>query len=554
MTGALITGMAWTTALGSDLEAVWQSLLAGASGVTTVPSAHPLRNDRAAVVAELPADLDPVERQYELGARTLRAAVADADLDITDPRLRLVVGTSYGSHLDVPPDGLDRWGEALATGLSLARRPLMVSTACSAGSDAVLVGAALLAEGEGEFCVVGGVDVLTPAKRLGHSALGTMSPTALRAFDKRHDGTILGEGAAFLVLERPASAQARAARVRGRLSGAGSANDAAGPTAPDPSGDTVVRAVHTALAAAGRSPDEVGVLNAHGSGTPVNDEVECRAFASLFTRATSPVVFTTKGAFGHSLGATGALEAVAVLLALRDRQVPPVHGLETVMPGFPLPLPTGATALPAAGGVGLSVTIGFGGFTTCLALEAATSTGPPVSSDDLLAEAGPGLVTLASTRFVKATASPPRRRIPSLYADPASWTVLEAVDELWAACPDRVRAAPEATGMVLVSTHGTADTMVEIADAVPSGRVSPLRFAGASASGPISLTSLVHGFRGPTLMITSNPATGRPAALAVTRHWLRTGAADHVVISVHAHDPGRGHEVESVVLGSEAAR
>jgi 3-oxoacyl-[acyl-carrier-protein] synthase II len=82
-------------------------------------------------------------------------------------------------------------------------------------------------------------------------------------------------------------------------------------------------------------------------------------------------VFATKGAFGHTLGATGALEAVAVLLALRDEHVPPVPGLETVVPGFPLPLATGATPRRFTGDVGLSVTIGFGGFTTCLALEAA---------------------------------------------------------------------------------------------------------------------------------------------------------------------------------------
>ncbi|WP_201761343.1 MULTISPECIES: beta-ketoacyl synthase N-terminal-like domain-containing protein [unclassified Nonomuraea] len=372
MTGALVTGMAWSTALGSDLDQVWQALLAGASGVTTVPGHHPLRNDRAAVVADLPMELDPVTRQYELGARTLRAALADAGLDITDPRLRLVAGTSYGSHLDVPPGGLDRWGEALATTLGMARRPLVVSTACSAGSDAILAGAALIAESEEEICVVGGVDVLTPAKRLGHSALGTMSPTALRAFDESHDGTILGEGAAFLVLEHARSAQARGARARGRLSGTGSANDAAGPTAPDPSGGTVMNAVSAALATAGRSTGEVGVLNAHGSGTPVNDEAESRGFARTFAYGAAPVVFATKGAFGHTLGATGALEAVAVLLALRDKRVPPVHGLSTVMPGFPLPLQTGAAPLPFTGDVGLSVTLGFGGFTTCLALEVPT--------------------------------------------------------------------------------------------------------------------------------------------------------------------------------------
>ncbi|MDP9794195.1 3-oxoacyl-[acyl-carrier-protein] synthase II [Catenuloplanes nepalensis] len=363
----LITGMAWNTALGADTDGVWRALLAGQSGVAPVASAYPLRNDRAAALPGLPADLDPVRRQFEAGAKPLRAALAEAGLEPADPRLRLVLGTSYGAHLDVPPDGLDLWGATLASELGLARRPLMVSTACSAGSDAIAVGAALIDAGEEEICVVGGVDVLTPAKRLGHSALGTMSPTALRSFDAAHDGTILGEGAAFLVLEKDLD---RRVRPLGRLIGVGAANDAAGPTAPDPSGDTVVRAVRAALAAAGRNTGDVAVINAHGSGTPVNDDIESLAFTTAFGEAAAPVVFATKGAFGHTLGATGALEAVAVLLALRDGRVPPIAGLETVMPGFPLPLPTGAP-LPITAGLGLSVTIGFGGFTTCLALEAA---------------------------------------------------------------------------------------------------------------------------------------------------------------------------------------
>jgi 3-oxoacyl-[acyl-carrier-protein] synthase II len=368
---ATVTGMAWTTALGSDLDGVWRALLAGHTGVRPVASPHPLRNDAAAVLADPPLGLDPVQRQLLLGSRTLLAAVADAGLEVSDPRLRLVLGTSYGSHLDVPPEGLDRWGTELAGSHAMARPPLVLSTACSAGADAILVGAALVAEGEEEICVVGGADVLTAAKRIGHSMLGTMSPTALRAFDRDHDGTVLGEGAAFLVIESPASARARGARLRGRVSGAGSANDAAGPTAPDPSGETVVAAVHAALAAAGRDTTDVGVVNAHGSGTPVNDDVETRALAALFPDPPGPVVFATKGAFGHSLGATGALEAVAVLLALRDGQAPPVHGLSTVQPGLVLPVPAAGEPLPVAGGIGLSVTLGFGGFTTCLALEAA---------------------------------------------------------------------------------------------------------------------------------------------------------------------------------------
>lgn len=161
---------------------------------------------------------------------------------------------------------------------------------------------------------------------------------------------------------------------------------------------------------------------------------------------------------------------------------------------------------------------------------------------------GAGLVPLATVRTSRAANATPHRRIPSLYADPASWAVLEAVDELWAGCPDEVRAASGTTAMVLVSTHATVDTMAAIARAVPGGRLSPLRFAGASAGGPISLVCLVHGFRGPTLMITTDPVDGCPAARTMARHWLRTGAARHVVVGVHTHDPVGGHQVRCAVV------
>ncbi|WP_249998256.1 hypothetical protein [Actinoplanes sp. M2I2] len=163
---------------------------------------------------------------------------------------------------------------------------------------------------------------------------------------------------------------------------------------------------------------------------------------------------------------------------------------------------------------------------------------------------GDGLVRLAEAALTRPSTTPPSRRIPSLYADPTSWSVLAAVDEAWARCPAGVRAAPEATGMVLVSAHGTTATMTAIARAVPGGRLSPLRFAGASAGGPVSLVCLVHGFRGPTLVITAEPDEGHPAALTVARHWLRTGAAGHVVAGLHQHDP-HGHQVRCVVLGAQ---
>ncbi|MBP2330540.1 hypothetical protein JOF56_010925 [Kibdelosporangium banguiense] len=142
-----------------------------------------------------------------------------------------------------------------------------------------------------------------------------------------------------------------------------------------------------------------------------------------------------------------------------------------------------------------------------------------------------------------------RRRIPSMYVDPVSWLVLEAVDEALADCPDTVRQSPDEVAVMLVSTHATLHTMTEIAKAIPSGRLSPLRFAGASPGGAASLTCLVHKFRGPSLMMTTTPDEGWPAALTMARFWLRTGAATSVVLSAHTASD-HGHRVRTVVLGA----
>ncbi|WP_305787940.1 beta-ketoacyl-[acyl-carrier-protein] synthase family protein [Symbioplanes lichenis] len=366
----LVTGMAWDTALGDGLEQVWHRLLAGETGIRVVPTDVPLRNERAAVPPDRagPAG-DPAGHQLALTRATMLRALAGAGIAAGDPRLRAVLGTSYGSHLDVPESDLYRWATALARTLGLRHPPVSVATACSAGSDSVLVGAELIAAGAAEVCVCGATDVLTRAKRLGHSSLRTMSPTFLRAFDAGHDGTLLGEGSGFLVLEAERSAARRGARPYGRIAGTGSANDATGSAAPDVTGRSIVLAVRRALADAGRTVADVTTINAHGSGTPVNDAAEARGYQELFAGVTRPpTLFATKGALGHTLGATGAIEVITLLLALRDGRVPPVLGLRTPMADFPLPLAR-AEAGRIGGTTGISVTAAFGGFTTCLVVE-----------------------------------------------------------------------------------------------------------------------------------------------------------------------------------------
>ena len=141
--------------------------------------------------------------------------------------------------------------------------------------------------------------------------------------------------------------------------------------AADMTGLSAGYAIRRSLADAGLPAEAIGLVNAHGSGTVMNDTTEHHAFSQVFPGPERPLVFATKGNFGHSLGATGAIEAIALILALRTGQVPPIAGLEEPLPDFTLPLPIG-NPVSCTARVGLSLTLGFGGFDTSLVFEAAS--------------------------------------------------------------------------------------------------------------------------------------------------------------------------------------
>ncbi|HEY3464435.1 MAG TPA: beta-ketoacyl-[acyl-carrier-protein] synthase family protein [Amycolatopsis sp.] len=365
-----VTGAAWRTSLGADRDEVWADLLAGRSGHRVVPGATVLRSFVAGLLPDGPAEGGPRERHVELATLTAEAALRDAGLRAEDADPVLVLGTSLGPHIDDPdPGSLHDWTAEAAKRLGLTRAPVSLSTACSSGSDAIAVAAELLEAGYADVVVAGGVDLLTEGKRLGHSLLGTLSPTLHRAFDTERSGMLPGDGAAYVVLEREESARRRGARPLGYLRGWGSTNDAAGMTAPKSDGEAAARAVRRSVEVAGLGLADVAVVNAHGTATVLNDEAEATCLSGLFgDLERPPVVFATKGALGHSLGATGVVEAITLLLALRDRTVPPVLGLTRPMPELRLPV---ARDAPHAveGDFGISLTLGFGGFNTCLLFE-----------------------------------------------------------------------------------------------------------------------------------------------------------------------------------------
>jgi 3-oxoacyl-[acyl-carrier-protein] synthase II len=251
-------------------------------------------------------------------------------------------------------------------------------SACAGGAHAIGEAAELIRTGHADAVVTGGSEAgLVPLARAAFSALDALSESGIsRPFDVRRDGFVMGEGAAVLVLEEAEKARERGANVLAYVRGYGATSDAYHLTAPDKEGAGAAEAMRVALADAELTTDDVVYINAHGTSTPLNDRAETLAIKTVFGEepAKDIPVSSTKSAIGHLLGAAGAVEAVATILALRDRIAPPTLGHEQPDEGLDLDyVPGKARPLDIDGkpAVGLSNAFGFGGHNAVLCLEAA---------------------------------------------------------------------------------------------------------------------------------------------------------------------------------------
>jgi len=330
------------------------------------------------------------------GDEALAEAGWDGELPYDPHRVGSVIGTGIGgigtiedNHTVLRESGADAvsplavplmMGNAGAAALSLRhglRGPVFgVMSACAAGAHAIGTALRMIQHGDADAVVTGGSEAaLTPLTRAAFASMSALSPTGTsRPFDARRDGFVLAEGAAVLVLEDADQARERGATILARVRGYGATGDAHHLTAPDAEGLGGARAIELALGDAGVTPRDVAYVNAHGTSTPLNDRAETAALKlALGDEAAGVPVSSTKSAIGHSLGAAGAVEAVATILALRDRIAPPTIGWEEAeegldldyVPGSARPLPEGRPP------IGLSNSFGFGGHNATLVVEAA---------------------------------------------------------------------------------------------------------------------------------------------------------------------------------------
>ncbi len=383
MTRAVVTGLGAVTPVGTGIPAFLEALRTGRRGLVSRPRwmEGDWRSQVAADVVpfpEEPAGLDPAAR---LAVVAGMQAIADAGLGLEgDARWRagLTLGTCLGGLASLErfvageedPELLLRYPpaaitQAVAETLGLYGESRTLTTACAAGTDAIGEALGFIRDGRCDVVVAGGTDPLCLLPSAGFNALEALDPEGCRPFDRQRDGASLGEGAAVLVLEAEAHARARGARVYAEVLGYGAVNDAYHTVAPDPTGDGAWRAMTAALADAGLPATALVYVNAHGTGTRANDEMEVDALRRLLGRHRIPVS-STKSQVGHGLGASGSIEAVACCLAIATGVLPPTCGLgDPIVPDMDFATPPGRTLPP---GPVLSNSFAFAGHMASLVL------------------------------------------------------------------------------------------------------------------------------------------------------------------------------------------
>ncbi len=403
MKRVVITGMGTLSPVGNTTADFWKAVKAGTSGVGPIT-----RFDTTDFVTKYAAeikDFDPKERIDKREARKMdrfsqysvyaareafeQAGLLDKEDAYDSERVGVVLGVGIGGFETieesigilnakgpsrVPPMTIPKMisniGPAhIAINLRAFGPVYTINTACASATDAIGNAMRHIREGLADIMVAGGAEApITPLGISGFNVIQALSsrytdnPTkASRPFDKDRDGFVMGEGAGLLVLESLDHALARGANIIAEVGGNGFTNDANHLTAPHPEGTGAAKAMTLALRDAGLKPEEIDYINAHGTSTPINDPTETKAIRLAFgDHADTVAVSSTKSVTGHCLGAAGAIEAIASIMAIRDNFIPPTMNLDEPGEGCDLDYVPN-TGRSATVNAVMSNSLGFGG-------------------------------------------------------------------------------------------------------------------------------------------------------------------------------------------------
>ncbi len=396
----VVTGIGCLTPVGNDLKTTWENIKAGRSGIAPVThfDASQLETRFAGEVKGFDPlahfdrkDARRLERFMQFAVVAAREAVKDSGLEINAQNcenIGVVCGSGIGgvaglienthtidnkgpkrvSPIFIPMSLIDSAAGMIAIDQQIKGPNLAIVTACATGANAIGEAAEMVRRGDIDAAVVGGVEAaLFPLTFAGFNVMGALSTrnddpaTACRPFDSTRDGFVMSEGSAMLVLENEEHAQARGARIYGVIAGYGTSADAVHFAAPDADGAGLVRSMKWALRRAGLNPSDVNYVNAHGTGTKLNDPTETGAIKQVFGEDAYRIpVSSTKSMIGHMLGGAGAIETIFCLKAIQDNVLPPTMHLNSPDPACDLDYVPNC-ARPARVDVAMSNSMGLGG-------------------------------------------------------------------------------------------------------------------------------------------------------------------------------------------------
>jgi 3-oxoacyl-[acyl-carrier-protein] synthase II len=408
----VVTGTGVLTSLGTGKEDNWRELTAGHSGIRRI-SRFPVQGLRTTIAGTV--DFVPID---ELSAPALSERIAEFAIEeaVTEAAIgkpgdfpgpmflalppvelewtqRVALAAASGANETVSYDDLMRAAstgrftryyerflfgsvaENLSARFGTKGSPVATSTACASGATAIQLGVEAIRRGEAEASLVVGTDAsVNPESLIRFSLLSALSTrndppaSAARPFSKDRDGFVMAEGAGALVLESLSHARARGATIIGVVEGCGEMADGFHRTRSSPDGKPIIACMQHALDDAGLTPDAIGYINAHGTGTPENDKMEWVGASAVFgERASSIPISSNKSMIGHTLTAAGAVEAIFTLLSLRHGRLPPTINYETPDPTLPVDcVPNVARDVQVTHAI--SNSFGFGGQNVCVVL------------------------------------------------------------------------------------------------------------------------------------------------------------------------------------------
>ncbi len=363
----VVTGIGLASALG-NLENSWNGLVEKRSSIRLYQPFLDLKAAPLALISDQPAEL------VSLTQRVVLEALQDAKLFLPLPDCGVVVGSSRGNQAEweklsrqfhqQEPSSLNGWLKTLPNSAAIAAAHLIQTqapvlspmAACATGIWAIAQGYELIQTGQCERVIVGAIEAaITPLTLTGFDRMGALAKTGCYPFDRDREGLVLGEGGAVLVLESERLAIHRGAKSYGQILGFGLTADGHHVSAPEPESQAAIAAVRHCLKQSGLSSQDIDYIHAHGTSTQLNDRNEAHLIQQLFPSGVP--VSSTKGATGHTIGASGALGAAFCLKALRHQILPPCVGLNRS--DFDLDFVSNQRSMPVQNVLNFS--FGFGG-------------------------------------------------------------------------------------------------------------------------------------------------------------------------------------------------